>query len=127
MRHSQPALAVVPVRATELDKHRLCSDPRGVLLRGLKATGPTHEKTTGKPDSLGVGTFLHCRLLLWVRAVREQYLLQCAARGHGAELLPQLLQLLHGDFGGRGRGTEVGGTAACGTGCKLGAFFCILL
>lgn len=62
-----------------------------------------------------------------LRVVGEPYLLQRGARGHTAKLLPQLLKLLHGDFGGRGRGTEGGGAAAYSAGCKLGAFFRVLL
>lgn len=57
----------------------------------------------------------------------SRYLLQCGARGHAAQLLPQLLELLHGDPGGRGRGAEAGGAAGSHRGCQLGSLPRILL
>lgn len=57
----------------------------------------------------------------------SQYLLQRGARGHAAQLLPQLLELLHGDPGGRGGGAEAGGAAASRRGGQLGSFSRILL
>ena len=58
---------------------------------------------------------------------RVQYLLESGACGHAAELLPQLFQLLHGDFGGRGGAAEAAGAAACSAGRELGSLFGVLL
>lgn len=56
-----------------------------------------------------------------------QYLLPRGACGHAAQLLPQLLELLQGDPGGRGWGAEAGGAAGCSHSRQLGSLPRVLL
>lgn len=80
-------------------------------------------KTRGKATS---------PVMVWVTlrygsALQATHLLQGGACGNAAQLLPQLLQLLHRDSGGHGRGAKAGNAAGGGSGCQFSSFFGILL